>query len=117
MASKILFKDAINAIKEYAFTSSEYPLILSLENHCSLPYQDKMADHLTDILGDILFKESVDEQKTELPSPEYFKNKILVKAKRIATENFEIVEEDVVDSSTRKSQVFSAKNIKFLVFS
>ena len=108
MTSKILFKDAINAIKEYAFASSEYPLILSLENHCSLPYQDKMADYLTDILGDILFKESVDERKTELPSPEYFKNKILVKAKRIATENLEIVEEDVVDSPTRKSQAFSA---------
>ena len=108
MTSKIFFKDAIIAIKEYAFTSSEYPLILSLENHCSLPYQDKMADYLTGILGDILFRESVNEQFTELPSPEYFKNKILVKAKRIATENFEIVEEDVVDSPTRKSQVFTA---------
>uniref|UniRef100_A0A8L0DJL8 Phosphoinositide phospholipase C n=1 Tax=Oncorhynchus mykiss TaxID=8022 RepID=A0A8L0DJL8_ONCMY len=32
--SKILFKDVVNALRNYAFKVSEYPVILSTENHC-----------------------------------------------------------------------------------
>ena len=46
-----------------------YPLILSIENHCSVEYQDKMADHLVDILGEILFTDEVNESRNALPSP------------------------------------------------
>lgn len=30
---------------------SRFPVILSIENHCSLPQQKKMAQHFTNILG------------------------------------------------------------------
>ena len=42
-----------------------------------------MAEYLEDILGDLLYKEPVDERKTELPSPEELSYKILVKSKKI----------------------------------
>ena len=42
-----------------------------------------MAEYLEDILGDLLYKEPVDENKTELPSPEELSYKILVKSKKI----------------------------------
>lgn len=34
MCSDILFQDVIYAIRDCAFVTSEYPLILSFENHC-----------------------------------------------------------------------------------
>ena len=84
ITSKILFKDVLEeAVKPFAFCKSKYPLILSIENHCSVEYQDKMAEYLEDILGDLLYKEPVDENKTELPSPEELSYKILVKSKKI----------------------------------
>ena len=35
----------------YIFVFSRYPLILSLENHCSVDQQVVMAKHLVNILG------------------------------------------------------------------
>jgi phosphatidylinositol phospholipase C delta len=52
LTTKILFHDVIaDAIKPYAFYTSEYPVILSLENHCSLKQQETLAKHLRVILG------------------------------------------------------------------
>ena len=36
LTSKIRFRDVIETIKEHAFVTSDYPLILSIEDHCSL---------------------------------------------------------------------------------
>lgn len=55
-------------------------MILSIENHCSVIQQKKMAQYLTDILGDKLDLSSVSgEDATMLPSPQMLKGKILVK--------------------------------------
>ena len=79
-----MFKDVIkDAIAQYAFATSDYPLILSIENHCSLEQQDLMADYMRDYLGDFLYTAPPDDTKTAMPSPEELKKKILVKAKRL----------------------------------
>eukprot|EP00127_Corallochytrium_limacisporum_P000492 Clim_evm21s14 gene=Clim_evmTU21s14 len=85
LTSKIKFNDAIQAIKDYAFVASDYPVILSLENHCSLPQQTKMAAYMKDILGDLLVQDYIDgdDDIDFLPSPEALKNKIIVKGKRL----------------------------------
>uniref|UniRef100_A0A3B4WH43 Phosphoinositide phospholipase C n=1 Tax=Seriola lalandi dorsalis TaxID=1841481 RepID=A0A3B4WH43_SERLL len=84
LTSKILFKDAIKAIKEYAFKTSDFPVILSLENHCSVEQQQVMAHHMSSILGSALVTSPLGEgMPTEFPSPEELKGKFLVKGKRL----------------------------------
>ena len=51
LTTKILLSDVLVAIKEYAFKKSQYPVILSIENHCDLEQQKKMAQHFINILG------------------------------------------------------------------
>uniref|UniRef100_A0A087X476 Phosphoinositide phospholipase C n=1 Tax=Poecilia formosa TaxID=48698 RepID=A0A087X476_POEFO len=82
LTSKILFKDVIETINKYAFIKTDYPVILSIENHCSVPQQKKMAQYLVEILGDKLDVSSVKaEESGRLPSPESLRGKILVKKK------------------------------------
>ncbi|XP_056651956.1 1-phosphatidylinositol 4,5-bisphosphate phosphodiesterase eta-2 isoform X1 [Monodelphis domestica] len=103
LTSKILFKDVIETINKYAFVKNEYPVILSIENHCSVLQQKKMAQYLTDILGDKLDLSSVssEEDSTTLPSPENLKGKILVKGKKLPANISEDAEEgDVSDEDS-----------------
>uniref|UniRef100_A0A7N6ADF1 Phosphoinositide phospholipase C n=1 Tax=Anabas testudineus TaxID=64144 RepID=A0A7N6ADF1_ANATE len=63
--------------------ASPYPLILSLENHCSVEQQAVMAKHLRTILGNkLLSKPLSDKPLKELPSPEELKGRILIKGKK-----------------------------------
>ncbi|XP_039360258.1 1-phosphatidylinositol 4,5-bisphosphate phosphodiesterase delta-3 [Mauremys reevesii] len=84
LTSKILFRDVIEIIRDYAFKHSSYPVILSLENHCGLEQQVTMVRHMKAILGDMLLTQTLDGQvPKELPSPEQLKGKILVKGKKL----------------------------------
>ncbi|KAK2884329.1 hypothetical protein Q8A67_017966 [Cirrhinus molitorella] len=90
MCTDILFKDVIQAIRETAFVTSEYPVILSFENHCSKPQQYKMAKYCEEIFGDLLLKQPLEgfpiEAGQALPSPNDLKRKILIKNKRLKPE-------------------------------
>ncbi|XP_044852250.1 1-phosphatidylinositol 4,5-bisphosphate phosphodiesterase eta-2 [Mauremys mutica] len=104
LTSKILFKDVIETINKYAFIKNEYPVVLSIENHCSVLQQKKMAQYLIEILGDKLDLSSVrNEDSTKLPSPESLKGKILVKGKKLPAtisddaEEGEVSDEDSAD--------------------
>ncbi|KAF4803839.1 1-phosphatidylinositol 4,5-bisphosphate phosphodiesterase delta-3 [Turdus rufiventris] len=84
LTSKILFRDVIESIRDYAFEKSPYPVILSLENHCGLEQQATMARHMKAILGDRLLTQPLQGQDPDhLPSPEQLKEKILVKSKKL----------------------------------
>ncbi|XP_053383997.1 1-phosphatidylinositol 4,5-bisphosphate phosphodiesterase eta-2-like isoform X2 [Mercenaria mercenaria] len=83
LTSKILFQDVIRAVKDYAFVTSPYPVTLSIENHCSIEQQNKMAEYMIEIFGDMLhYYTSLPEVA---PSPHELKNKILVKGKKLKT--------------------------------
>ncbi|KAM3931517.1 1-phosphatidylinositol 4,5-bisphosphate phosphodiesterase beta-4 isoform 2-T4 [Leptodactylus fuscus] len=90
MCTDILFKDVIQAIKETAFVTSEYPVILSFENHCSKYQQYKMSKYCEEIFGDLLLKQPLESHPLDpgrpLPSPNDLKRKILIKNKRLKPE-------------------------------
>ncbi|XP_037542226.1 1-phosphatidylinositol 4,5-bisphosphate phosphodiesterase delta-4 isoform X2 [Nematolebias whitei] len=82
--SKILFRDVISTLRDYAFKVSDFPVIVSLENHCGVEQQTVMANHLKQILGDLLLTAPLDGQiPQQLPSPQELRGKILLKAKKI----------------------------------
>uniref|UniRef100_A0A3Q3T1R9 Phosphoinositide phospholipase C n=1 Tax=Mastacembelus armatus TaxID=205130 RepID=A0A3Q3T1R9_9TELE len=81
LTTKILFKDVITTVEQHAFEVSAYPVILSLENHCSEEQQEVMAQYLISILGEKLLRTPLDHPNTgALPSP----NKKVVVAKALS---------------------------------
>ncbi|XP_028175501.1 1-phosphatidylinositol 4,5-bisphosphate phosphodiesterase isoform X2 [Ostrinia furnacalis] len=90
MCTDILFKDVIYALRDTAFVTSDYPVILSFENHCCKAQQYKLAKYCDEILGDLLLKEALPDHPLEpgvpLPPPSSLKRKILIKNKRLKPE-------------------------------
>ncbi|CAF3203453.1 unnamed protein product [Rotaria sp. Silwood2] len=75
-----LFESIIRSIKPNLFSKSPYPVVLDLENHCSLEQQQEMARILEEILGDHLINKPLSEEYSiVLPSPEELKYKVLVR--------------------------------------
>uniref|UniRef100_A0A8C1EID8 Phosphoinositide phospholipase C n=1 Tax=Cyprinus carpio carpio TaxID=630221 RepID=A0A8C1EID8_CYPCA len=87
LTTKIPFKDVVEAINRSAFVNSEMPLILSIENHCSLPQQRKMAEIFKTVFGEKLVTKFLFESdfadEPLLPSPLQLRGKILLKNKKL----------------------------------
>ena len=85
LTSRIEFNDVVKIIADYAFVSSQYPVILSLENHCNIEQQTKMARMMIDAFGKSiaqpLWKKQENFSMKYLPSPEELKGKIIIKGK------------------------------------
>uniref|UniRef100_UPI00358E8B70 1-phosphatidylinositol 4,5-bisphosphate phosphodiesterase delta-4-like isoform X2 n=1 Tax=Myxine glutinosa TaxID=7769 RepID=UPI00358E8B70 len=111
MTSKILFRDVIKAVNQYAFEASKYPVILSIENHCSLEQQQAMALHMRSILGEKLFTAPLGGKvPTQLPSPEELKGRILLKGKKLGgLEDSAEREEGEVSSEDEAADMDEAK--------
>lgn len=60
-----------------------YPVILSIEDNCSLPQQRNMATAMQEVFGDLLLSYPVDKNETQLPSPFQLRRKILLKHKKL----------------------------------
>nr|XP_048314979.1 1-phosphatidylinositol 4,5-bisphosphate phosphodiesterase delta-4 isoform X2 [Myodes glareolus] len=106
LTSRILFKDVVATLAQYAFQLSDYPLILSLENHCTWEQQKTLAQHLTEILGEQLLSTTIDGLLMDkLPSPE-LRGKILVKGKKLSTiEDIEDIDEEEELENNQESEL------------
>ena len=84
--TKMKFEDAIKAIAQHSFESTEsmncdYPMILSIENHCNIQNQDKMAEIMHREFGERLLQH--EDDPTKCPTPNDLKGKFIVKAKKL----------------------------------
>uniref|UniRef100_A0A1J3DXN5 Phosphoinositide phospholipase C n=1 Tax=Noccaea caerulescens TaxID=107243 RepID=A0A1J3DXN5_NOCCA len=70
----------LNAVKENAFQVSDYPVVLTLEDHLPPNLQKKVAMMVSKTFGKTLFR-CTDEHTECFPSPEALKNKILISTK------------------------------------
>ncbi|XP_070826690.1 1-phosphatidylinositol 4,5-bisphosphate phosphodiesterase eta-1 isoform X1 [Chaetodon trifascialis] len=84
LTSKIPFKLVIETINKYAFINNQFPVILSIENHCSIQQQKKIAQYLREIFADKLdVGNLLSRDSKTLPSPHSLRGKILIKGKRL----------------------------------
>ncbi|KAL3518059.1 hypothetical protein ACH5RR_020648 [Cinchona calisaya] len=70
----------LKSIKEHAFSTSPYPLVITLEDHLPANLQAKVAQMLTETFGEVLFCPSSECLK-EFPSPEELKYRIIISTK------------------------------------
>ena len=86
LTTKIPFRSVVEAIHRSAFVTSPYPVILSVENHCSVQQQAKMAQIFQYVFGDRLVSrflfDSDFSDEPRLPSPAQLRYRILVKNKK-----------------------------------
>ena len=85
--TKIPFKRVVETINKFAFVTSPYPVILSIENHCSIQQQIRMANTFKEIfkeklVTDFLFDVDYSDAPI-LPTPNQLKYRILIKNKKL----------------------------------
>lgn len=82
MTSEETLEHVLHVIVDHAFDhGSDLPLILSLENHLSLPQQTIAADMFRDVLAETLLVAEDGHDLPQLPSPDELRGRILLKAK------------------------------------
>lgn len=70
--------------QDYGFSSSLYPIIISIENHCSSIQQSRMAKIFRAIFAERLPLENLVELegRERLPSPQELQGKIILKGSK-----------------------------------
>ncbi|KXZ52101.1 hypothetical protein GPECTOR_10g1124 [Gonium pectorale] len=129
LTSPVDFKDCVAAIRDSAFVSSPYPVIITMENHANPDNQAKMAAILRDVLGDKLFVPDPNDARSAYLSPEALRGKVICRTslKKDADEEFKkliyicnskftslgemIKQEKVVSSSFEESALPRAKEL------
>ncbi|XP_073709796.1 1-phosphatidylinositol 4,5-bisphosphate phosphodiesterase gamma-2-like [Misgurnus anguillicaudatus] len=104
MTSKIKFKDVVKAINDHAFATSDYPVVLSIEEHCNVQNQKMMAQWFKDVFQDKLLTEPLEPEAEQLPSPTQLKGKIIIKHKKL--NNNEEKEEKDLSKEDKQGELF-----------
>ncbi|XWS56728.1 hypothetical protein CRYUN_Cryun09bG0110300 [Craigia yunnanensis] len=80
LTSPVSLIKCLMSIKEYAFASSPYPVIITLEDHLTPELQAKVAEMVTQTFGTMLYYPESD-CLGEFPSPESLKHRIIISTK------------------------------------
>lgn len=115
------FREIAYAIRDSAFVTSDLPVIVSFEVHCSLEQQQIMVDIMRDAWKGLLVEVSPDLAADKLPKLADLKRKILIKTKSMpltstntTPETSETSPERTVPQPAGAQQQKPAKPIKIL---
>jgi len=75
----IIVKDILKAVALYAFKKTPYPMLISLENHCSIPQQITLANDIREILKDNVIVCPFNTDLDTLPKLKDLKFKVIIK--------------------------------------
>ncbi|XP_068116036.1 1-phosphatidylinositol 4,5-bisphosphate phosphodiesterase gamma-2 isoform X3 [Hyperolius riggenbachi] len=99
--TKIKFDDVVQAIKDHAFATSEYPVILSIEEHCNVEQQRHMAKVFKEVFGDLLLTKPIEASADQLPTPTQLKEKIIIKHKKLGPKGDSVTNADDSKEETK----------------
>ncbi|KAK9059711.1 hypothetical protein SSX86_020415 [Deinandra increscens subsp. villosa] len=80
LTTPVVLLKCLKSIKAHAFSASEYPVVITLEDHLTNDLQAKVAKMVTETFGDMLFTPGADSL-VEFPSPEILKRRIIISTK------------------------------------
>lgn len=84
-SNSLTFSDVILTVGYFLQSEPQsFPIILLIENHCTLPFQEKMASDLEEILGKqnlLYWPDPTAKESDPLPSPAQLRGKVVVKNK------------------------------------
>ena len=103
MTKAVTFQDCVSVINRYAFAASPFPLIISLEVHCSPDQQSKMVQIMQDTFGERLIRDLLNGYHEALPTPNELKHKILIKVKTFETLKENSLGVNSIESGRRRS--------------
>ena len=85
MCQETTFRGCLQAMADWSFAVSDYPVILTIENHCKGPLEAVMFKDIMDILGpggaNLLYVPPEGAVGKPLPSPAELKHKIMLRDK------------------------------------
>ncbi|CAF0759543.1 unnamed protein product [Brachionus calyciflorus] len=99
LTNKILFEDAIKVCRDNAFKISNFPLIITIELHCTPKQQLVMVDIIKKHLYEYLYLEDIDENN--YPSLKDLEKKIIIRCQKPKKQP---------ENSTIKKMTFTSKN-------
>eukprot|EP01147_Barroeca_monosierra_P002092 gene2092-5146_t len=116
MCTRISFQAVMQAVADFAFVNSPWPIILSFENHCSPSQMRKIAAYCKSIFGDLLQStfldgDGYDTIPNNLPSPEMLKHKIIIKNKKRKART----DEAVADLCPNQSEAAKSYNQQLII--
>nr|XP_013014250.1 1-phosphatidylinositol 4,5-bisphosphate phosphodiesterase gamma-2 isoform X2 [Cavia porcellus] len=105
--TKIKFDDVVQAIRDHAFVTSSFPVILSIEEHCSVEQQRHMARVFKEVLGDLLLTKPTEASADQLPSPSQLREKIIIKHKKLGPRgDVDVNMEDKKDEHKQQGELY-----------
>ncbi|KAL4841733.1 hypothetical protein H8958_013779 [Nasalis larvatus] len=109
-------QEVVEAIDRSAFINSDLPIIISIENHCSLPQQRKMAEIFKTVFGEKLVAKFLFETDFSddpmLPSPDQLRRKVLLKNKKLKAHQtpVDILKQKAHQLASMQAQAYNGGN-------